>query len=83
MIAPKIRVLTGAQVRAARAMLRWSAEDLATRSRLGVATIRRIESNDGPLKSTLANVEAIYNAFDLAGIEFIGETYLSVGVKFK
>lgn len=83
MMVPKIRVLTGAQVRAARAMLRWSAEDLAIHSRLGVATIRRVESNDGQLRATAANIEAIYNAFDLAGIEFTGQNYSSVGVKFK
>jgi hypothetical protein len=37
------RPLTSAQIRAARALLRWSAEDLARQSLLSVATIRRAE----------------------------------------
>ena len=38
--------VTGARLRAAHALLRWSAEELATRTKLGVATIRRAEAHD-------------------------------------
>lgn len=76
-------VLTGAQVRAARALLRWSAEDLATQSRLGTATIKRAEANDGPVGSTPANVQAIINALEKAGIELIHENGGGVGVRFR
>lgn len=76
-------VLTGAQVRAARALLRWSAEELATHSRLGTATIKRAEANDGPVKSTSANVQAIVNAFERAGIELIHENGGGSGVRFR
>lgn len=76
-------MLTGAQVRAARALLRWSAEELAARSRLGTATIKRAEATDGPLKSTPANVQAIVNAFEMAGIELIYENGGGAGVRFR
>lgn len=76
-------VLTGAQVRAARALLRWSAEYLATQSRLGTATIKRAEANDGPVRSTLANVQAIINALEKAGIELIHENGGGVGARFR
>ena len=36
-------MLTSAQIRAARGLLRWSAQDLAEASALGVNTIRRAE----------------------------------------
>ena len=36
--------LTSAQIRAARALIRWTAEDLARHSTVGVTTIRRAES---------------------------------------
>lgn len=72
---------TGAQVRAARALLRWSAEDLAKYSRLGTATIRRAESNDGPINSTAANVAALVKAFEEAGVVFLFEKGVGVGVK--
>src|SRR4029079_12954025 len=63
--------ITGSQMRAARAFLRWSAEDLAAETKLGVATIRRAEAEDGPIKRTPANAVAIQRALEAAGIEFI------------
>ena len=39
--------LTSAQIRAARSLIRWSAEDLARRSSLSVATIRRALEDAG------------------------------------
>ena len=78
-----VMVLTGAQVRAARALLRWSAEELAGFSRLGIATIRRAEANDGPVSSTPANMQAIINVFENAGVEFIHENGGGSGVRFR
>lgn len=75
--------LTGAQVRAARALLRWSAEDLAKHSRLGTATIKRAEAQDGAVSSTQANVQAMINALEKAGIELIWENGGGVGARFK
>lgn len=70
-------------MRAARALLRWSAEDLARRSRLGVATIRRGEGQEGPITATYANIQAIREAFELAGIELIPQNGGGAGVRFK
>ena len=63
--------LTAAQIRAARALLRWSAEDLAEHSALGLATIRRAEQVEGQTKLTLANDRAVRRALEEAGIVFI------------
>jgi transcriptional regulator with XRE-family HTH domain len=63
--------ITGGQIRAARALLRWTAEELAERSKLGVATIRRAEAVDGPIPITVANADTIVRAFEEVGIEFI------------
>ena len=63
--------ITGKQIRAARALLRWTAAELAERSKLGVATIRRAEAVDGPIPITLANADTIVRAFEEVGIEFI------------
>jgi transcriptional regulator with XRE-family HTH domain len=65
------RKITGGQIRAARALLRWTAEELAERSRLGVATIRRAEAVDDAVPITVANADTIVRAFEEAGIEFI------------
>jgi len=75
--------ITSAQMRAARAMLRWAAIDLAAASKVGVATIRRVEVIDGEIPVTLANEAAIRHAFETAGIEFIEENATGEGVRFR
>ena len=66
--------LTSAQLRAARALIRWSAEDLARESTLGIATIRRAELRDSATKLTAANDLAVRRALEAAGVEFIDES---------
>lgn len=75
--------ITGAQVRAGRALLRWSAEDLARQSKLGVATIRRAEAQDGAVTSNAANVQAIVDAFEKAGLEIIPANGGGAGIRFR
>jgi hypothetical protein len=75
--------ISSAQMRAARAMLRWTALDLAAQSKVGVATIRRVEVVDGEIPVTLANEAAIRQAFETAGIEFIEENSAGEGVRFR
>jgi len=41
--------ITGAQVRMARAFLRWSVADLARRAKVGISSVQRIEATDGSL----------------------------------
>jgi hypothetical protein len=69
----KPKPLTSAQIRAARALLRWSAEDLARESTLGVTTIRRAELTEAQTSMTAANDLAVRRALEAAGVEFIDE----------
>lgn len=75
--------VTGAQMRAARALLRWSADDLAERTKIGVATIRRAEAIDGQLAMTESNQLAIRRAFEDAGVIFIDENGEGFGVRLR
>ena len=75
--------ITSAQIRAARAMIRWTAEDLARKADLGVATIRRAEATDGPLQMTVSNLAAVRRTLEGAGIEFIFEDDGALGVRLK
>jgi transcriptional regulator with XRE-family HTH domain len=77
------RPLTSAQIRAARSLIRWSAEDLAERSSLSVATIRRAELTDGETSMTAANDLAVRRALEAAGVEFIDDNGGGVGVRFR
>jgi hypothetical protein len=75
--------ITGSQIRAARALLRWSATELAVRSQLGVATIRRAEAQDGVVSMTSANVNAVRHAFESAGVQFIDGNGGGPGVRLR
>jgi len=75
--------ITSGQMRAARALIRWTAEDLARHSMLGVATIRRAEATDGPLQMTPSNLAVIRRTLEHAGIEFIFENGGGPGVRLR
>jgi DNA-binding XRE family transcriptional regulator len=66
-------MLQVAQLRAARALLGWRQEDLARTAKVGVATIRRIESQQGPLAAYVSTLLKIQAAFEQAGIQFIDD----------
>jgi len=75
--------LSSAQIRAGRALLRWSADDLATEASLGVNTIRRAEVAEEEISLTAANDLAIRRALEAAGVEFIDENGGGPGVRLK
>jgi hypothetical protein len=75
--------LTSAQIRAARALIRWSAVDLARSSAVGVTTIRRAETTESVTSLTAANNMAIRRALELAGVEFIDVNGGGAGVRLR
>jgi hypothetical protein len=75
--------LSSAQIRAARALVRWSAADLARASALGANTIRRAEVVEGRTSLTAANELAIRRALEAAGVEFIDENGGGPGVRLR
>jgi transcriptional regulator with XRE-family HTH domain len=75
--------LISAQIRAARALIRWSAEDLARESAVSVATIRRAELTEKATLMIPANDGAIRSALEGAGVEFIDENGGGPGVRLK
>ena len=77
------RALTGSQIRAARALLKWSAEDLARESTLGVNTVRRAEVAEAATSLTAANNLALRNALENAGVEFIDANGGGPGVRLR
>jgi transcriptional regulator with XRE-family HTH domain len=75
--------ITTAQLRAARALLRWTAEDLAKKAGVSVATIRRAEPTDGELAMIPANAAAVRRALEEAGVIFVPENGEGPGVRLK
>ena len=75
--------LSSAQIRAARALLRWSAADLAKECALGANTIRRAEVAEDGTSLTAANESAIRRTLEIAGVEFIDENGGGPGVRLR
>ena len=64
-------MVTASQIRAARALLGWSGADLAEAAGLSLQTIRRMESELGPGRSSAANVDAVQRALETKGVVFL------------
>jgi DNA-binding XRE family transcriptional regulator len=74
-------MIVGAQIRAARALLSWSADDLAKSIGLTRQTIQRLEQHDGVPPSRSQTLEEIQRALESAGVEFIGTPDDGPGVR--
>ena len=75
--------LTSDQLRAARALLRWSAQDLSRQSAVSLRTIRRAELAEQHTTMTTANNWAVRRALEDAGVEFIDENGGGPGVRLR
>ena len=76
----KQKPLTSGQIRAARAFLRWRAEDLARESTVGVAIIRRAKLTEDETSMTAPND---LPALEAAGVEFIDGNGGGPGVRLR
>ena len=70
-------------MRAARGLIRWSAEDLARETALSVTTIRRAELTEEETSMTAANDLAVRHALEAAGVIFIDEDDEGPGVRLR
>ena len=76
--------ITSSQIRAAKAMIRWSGEDLAAASGVSLSSIRRVEASTGiPQAQSLRTVWALKEALEAAGVEFIGTPTDNPGVRLR
>ncbi len=67
-------MITGIQVRMARAGLKWSGQQLAAESGVGLSTVKRLEQEDGFPSVRIQNLQSIEKAFLETGrVRFEGE----------
>jgi transcriptional regulator with XRE-family HTH domain len=71
------------QIKAARALLAWSQEQLASAANISIPTIKRLEANDGPLGGRSETGDKIRQALQVAGVEFIDENGGGPGVRLR
>jgi transcriptional regulator with XRE-family HTH domain len=75
--------LASFQIRAARALIGWTAEHLAQQSAVSLRTIRRAELAERETSMTSANDLAIRRTFEAVGVEFIDENGGGPGVRLR
>jgi transcriptional regulator with XRE-family HTH domain len=63
-------VIFGVQIRAARALVGWSQDDLAVRAGIAKMTVNRFETSDES-GGTIATLTKMKNALEAAGVIFI------------
>ena len=72
-------MITGTQMRAARALLGIDQRELAQRSGLSLPTIQRMEASDGVIRGNVDSLMKLIAALDAAGVELISEGAVSHG----
>jgi predicted transcriptional regulator len=71
------------QIKAARALLAWSQEQLSEAAGISTPTIKRLEARDGPLGGRDDTADKIRTALEEAGIQFINENGGGPGVRLR
>ncbi|NDJ52481.1 MAG: helix-turn-helix domain-containing protein [Chloroflexi bacterium] len=74
-------MIEGRQIRAARALLEWSRDDLAKAAAVSVSALLRLEQ--GISDTRTSTVSKVLAALSAAGIEFISQPDGTVGVVVK
>jgi transcriptional regulator with XRE-family HTH domain len=78
-----LSMITAAQIRSARAALRWSVSELAERAGVGLQTVKRFEAAEGIPPSRSSTLLDVRRALESAGIEFIGTPEQNPGIRIK
>jgi len=76
-------MISSSQLRAARAMLNWSASELADKAGASRNTVQRLEQTEGVPASRTQTLMEIKRVFEEAGLEFIGTPDNGPGVRFR
>jgi transcriptional regulator with XRE-family HTH domain len=66
-------LITGRQLRAARALIGWEQIDLAKRAKVARGTIRRMESFEGPIGSRTSTLLQVQQTLERSGIQFLND----------
>ncbi len=72
-------MISVAQIRAARGLLKWTQASLAHKAAISTVTLNMIENEAvRPRESTLGSIQA---ALEAGGVEFLSEDGMGVGVR--
>jgi predicted transcriptional regulator len=72
-------MITAAQIRAARALLGWTQDQLADRAIVSKSAVARLER--GEVDSRTSTLKAVQDALEAAGVEFLADSGKGVVVR--
>lgn len=76
-------MISAAQIRAGRALVRWTQDELAAAANISVPTLKRWEGSEGIPAAEPNNLLAVKRALEKAGVVFIEENGGGAGVRLK
>jgi transcriptional regulator with XRE-family HTH domain len=71
------------QIRAARALLGWSQDKLARAAGVGLATLQRLEQNEGVVKGNFTTIIKIQKVLEQAGVGFTDDEAGEIGIRLQ
>ena len=71
------------QLRAARALVSWSQDQLAIASGVSLPTIKRLEPGEGTLQTKVDTMGKLKRALEAAGVIFVEENGEGPGVRLR
>ena len=74
-------MITGTQIRSARAALRWTTERMGLEAGITSRTVKKLEQTEGVPDARSSTLLLIQNALEAAGIEFIGTPDDAPGIR--
>jgi len=74
-------MVTPAQIRAARGLLKWTQAILAHKAALSTVTLNMIENES--VAPRMGTLDSIQRALEQGGVEFLDEQGQGVGVRFR
>ena len=76
-------MISGRQLKAARALLGWEQRDLAKESGVAIGTVRRMESFDGEIGARTSTLSLVQRALENAGVDFLNHERPGVRMRAK
>lgn len=73
-------MVTSCQIRAARALLRWSQQDLVDNAIVSLNAVTRLERDEADPR--MSTVSAVEKALKKAGVTFLSNDIMGEGVRF-
>ena len=79
----RLKLISGRQLRAARALLGWDQPKLAKAARVAIGTIRRMESFSGAIGAQTGTLYKVQAALEKGGVEFLNDDAPGVRLRRK